>query len=149
MSMDPAYVSALAALAGSAVGGLTSLATTWLTQHSQYRTQQHERDLARREELYRDFIQEASKLYADACEHDQVEISKLVAIMALINRMRVLSSPEIVEKADDVMRLIIETYLAPIKAFGDVLELVHSKELNPLREFSIACREELQSRRSS
>ncbi len=29
--MDPAYFSAFAALAGSAIGGLTSLASSWLT----------------------------------------------------------------------------------------------------------------------
>jgi hypothetical protein len=28
--MNPAYISALAALAGSIIGGLTSLATSWL-----------------------------------------------------------------------------------------------------------------------
>src|SRR5438874_12036441 len=30
--MDPAYISAFAALAGTAVGGLTSFATSWTTQ---------------------------------------------------------------------------------------------------------------------
>jgi hypothetical protein len=35
--MDPAYLSALAALAGSTIGGLTSLTASWLTQHVQFR----------------------------------------------------------------------------------------------------------------
>src|SRR5262245_60744828 len=103
--MDPAYLSAFAALAGSAIGGLTSLATSWLNQYSQYRTQRHEHDITRREDLYKDFIEEASRLYADACEHDQTEIAKLVKITGLINRMRVISSPDIVEKADNVITL--------------------------------------------
>ena len=29
--MNPAYISALAALAGAAIGGLTSFGTAWLT----------------------------------------------------------------------------------------------------------------------
>ena len=33
--MNPAYISALAALAGSIIGGLTSLATSWISQRSQ------------------------------------------------------------------------------------------------------------------
>ena len=33
--MDVAYVSAISALAGSVIGGLTSGYTTWLTQRSQ------------------------------------------------------------------------------------------------------------------
>jgi hypothetical protein len=35
--MNPAYLPALAALAGSAIGGMTSLASAWLTQQHQGR----------------------------------------------------------------------------------------------------------------
>jgi hypothetical protein len=64
--MDPSYVPALAALAGSAIGGLTSFATTWLTQQTKARAQQLVDEMVRRQELYKDFIEEASRLYADA-----------------------------------------------------------------------------------
>jgi hypothetical protein len=147
--MDPAYISAFAALAGSAIGGLMSLATSWLTQHAQFRTQQLARDITEREELYKDFIEEASKLYVDAYEHNQAEISKFVKLYALISRMRVLSSPEIIENADRVVRVIIETYLAPNKTFYDVTEILDNDTMNPLREFSNVCREELRRRGSS
>jgi len=33
--MNNAYIPAVAALAGSAIGALASFATTWLTQHAQ------------------------------------------------------------------------------------------------------------------
>ena len=147
--MDPAYFSAFAALAGSTIGGLTSLTTSWLTQHAQFRAQRHEHDISRREELYRDFIDEASKLYVDAYEHDQAETSKLVRLYALVSRMRVLSSPTIIENADTVVRVIIETYLAPNKTFRDVPELLDNSAMDPLREFSNACREELRRLGSS
>ena len=110
------------------------------------RAQQFTRDRTGREDLYKDFIEEASKLYADAYEHDQVEMSKLVNLGALISRMRVLSSPRIVESADSVMRVIIETYLAPNRTFRDVPVVLKSDAMNPLREFSNACRDELRSR---
>jgi hypothetical protein len=147
--MDAAYFSAFAALAGSTIGGLTSLTTSWLTQHTQFRAQRHERDISRREDLYRDFIEEASKLYADAYEHDEAETSKLVRLYALVSRMRVLSSPTIIANADTVVRVIIETYLAPNKTFRDVRELLDNSAMVPLREFSNACREELWRRGSS
>lgn len=147
--MDPAYFSAFAALAGSTIGGLTSLATSWLTQRTQFRAQQLGQDLSRREDLYRDFIEEASKLYADAFEHDQAEISKLVHLYALVSRTRILSSPRISESADRVVRAIIETYLAPNKTFRDLPEMSVNDALNPLQEFSSACREELRWRGSS
>src|SRR5262245_49310457 len=53
--MEPAYFSAFAALAGSMVGGLTSLTASWLTQHVQFRAQQRALDLSRREQLYEHF----------------------------------------------------------------------------------------------
>ena len=37
--MDPTYLSALSALAGETIGGLTSLSTSWLSQHAQARAQ--------------------------------------------------------------------------------------------------------------
>jgi hypothetical protein len=42
----------------------------------------------RRQKLYRQFIEEASKLYADAVVHTNSEVSALVNMYALIGRMR-------------------------------------------------------------
>ena len=58
--MDAAYISALAALAGSAVGGLTSFATARSTQHTQARAQRLAESRTKREALYGQFIDEAS-----------------------------------------------------------------------------------------
>ena len=68
--MDSAYLSALSALAGSATGAFSSFATSWLTQYSQERTQRAAQAMARREHLYGEFIEEASKLYTDAISHE-------------------------------------------------------------------------------
>jgi hypothetical protein len=144
--MDPAYFSAFAALAGSAIGGLTSLTTSWLTQRTQFRAQQLGHELSRREELYRAFIAEASKWYADAYEHDHADVCNLVNLYALVSEMRVVSSPGIVESADRVVRMIIETYLAPNKTFRDIAEILDNEAMDPLREFSNACRKELRPR---
>ena len=141
--MDPAYFSAFAALAGSAIGGLTSLAASWLNHHVQFRAEQETRDLSRREDLYRAFVEEASKRYADAYENETAKVSDLVNLYALVSRMRVLSSSEVVEAADRVVRRIIEQYRAPNKTLRDVEELLDNEALNPLHDFSNACRDEL------
>jgi hypothetical protein len=39
--------------------------------------------------------------------------------------------------------VIIDAYLAPNKTFVDVHEIIDNAAMNPLREFSMACREEL------
>jgi len=141
--MDPAYVSALAALSGSAIGGLTSLMASWLTHHVQFSSQERTANRNTRVELYKCFIDEASKWYADAYEHDQPRVSNLVTLYALVSRMRVLSSQEVIESADGVVRTIIQTYLAPNKTFGEVTELLDNHAKNPLRDFGNACRQEL------
>ena len=119
------------------------MTASWLTQRVQFRAQQRASDLSKREELYKDFIGEASRWFADALVHDKAEVSNLVNLYALVSRMRVLSSPGIVENADKVVRVIIETYLAPNKTFHDLEEILDHDGMNPLREFSNACREEL------
>jgi hypothetical protein len=141
--MDPAYFSTFAALAGSAIGGLTSIGTSWFTQRVQFTAEQRRHDLSTRQELYRSFIEEASKWYADAYEHDDARVSNLVGLYALVSRMRILSSPKIVDAADNVVRMIIETYKAPNKTMREVEELLENQALNPLFDFSRACREEL------
>jgi len=144
--MEPVYFSAFAALAGSLIGGLTSLTASWLTQHVQFQAQQRASDLSRRQELYKAFIEEAARWHADAFAHDTADVANLVNLYALVSRMRVLSSPQIVASADHVIRVIIETYLAPNKTFHDVRDILDNEAMNPLRDFSNACREELQRR---
>jgi hypothetical protein len=144
--MNSAYLPALAALAGSVIGGLTSFASAWLTQDRQREATRLLQDRSRRQKLYKQFIDEASKLYADALVHDQAEVANLVSVYALIGRMRVLSSPAIVEKAEAVMEMIVETYFEPNRTFPELRELIKNHTMDPLRSFSEECREESSSR---
>jgi hypothetical protein len=146
--MNAAYISAFAALAGSLIGGLTTFAAAWVTQRQQANVQWLLQEKTRRQELYQQFIEEASKLYVDALIHDQAEIPPLVSLYALINKMRVVSNPGIAERADKVVRIIVDTYALPNKSFQEVRALMESGALDPLRDLSEACHEEL-SRLSS
>ena len=62
--------------------------------------------------------------------------------------MRVVSSPAVVEKAEAVVRTIVETYFAPNKTFPELRNSIESHALDPLRDFSEECRAELQALRS-
>jgi hypothetical protein len=146
--MNASIISALAALLGAAIGGLTSVLASWLTQQTQAKAQWIAQERARRQELYRDFIEEAAKCYVDALQHDKPDISTLVGIYAKIDRMRVQSSPNVVESAERVGRKIVDTYLAPDKGFLELREMLNSGEINILREFSDACRVEFESLRA-
>jgi hypothetical protein len=142
--MDVAYISAISALAGSVIGGLTSGYTTWLTQRSQARAGMVAHDLARREDLVRDLVIAASKTYGDAIVNSEPKLPEIVDLYAMVSRMRVLGMPRSVACADNVMRSIIETYFAPNRTVADLRRLVKDAEnVDPLKDFAEAAREEL------
>src|SRR5579859_2713538 len=111
--MDGSIISALAALTGAVVGSLTSGIANWINHRSQLRAQwlNHERN--RRQILYKDFIEEASKCHIDALQHNEADIPGLVGLYAKLSRMRALSSTEVVDTAEKVARKILDTYLEP------------------------------------
>ena len=90
--MNPATISALAALAGAIIGGLTSFATSWFTQQTQIRNAGREARTAKLEALYNEYISLAAGLYADALTHQMEELSKMVPLYALGSRMRLVSA---------------------------------------------------------
>jgi hypothetical protein len=141
--MDLTYIHAVAAFSGSASGTLATVLTGLFTQRREDRALRRSRATSQCQELYRSFVEEASSLYADALVNDTSETSKLVDLFALIGRMRILSSNEVVEAAEKTGRLIIETYLFPNKTFVDLPEVLDG--MDPLRRFSEACRPELQA----
>ena len=141
-----AYLPALSALAGSMVGGLTSGLATWLSLRNQARAGQLAHDLSRRDDLYKDFIVAASKAYGDAMLSNEPQMQDLVALYAMISRMRVLSSARTVACAQKVVEATVDTYFAPNKTIRELRELIKSGAgIDPLKDFSEAAREELQA----
>ena len=140
--MEPATISALAALAGATIGGVTSFAATWLTQRTQARVQELTHSLTVREQLYKAFIKEAWKLYADALVHEISDISNLVGLYAMISEMRVISARNTVEGADKVARLIVNTYRSPNKSLPELEDMVNRGAIDVLQTFSEAARQE-------
>jgi hypothetical protein len=143
MAEPAAYLSAVAALVGTFVGGITSIATSWLGQQRQTKEQRREHQKDELQGLYKQFILDASKLYIDALEHNTTELPKLVDIYATINRIRVLSPPKVVAEADKALRMIIDTYAQENKTFSGIRQSISQGFPDPLRAFSQACHDEL------
>ena len=59
--------------------------------------------------------------------------------------MRVVSSSAVIEKAEAVVHLIIDTYFTPNKTFSEFRELTNGYAVNPVRAFSEEWRAELQA----
>src|SRR4029453_17851840 len=109
--MDASIISAIAALTGATIGGLTSGIANWLNHRSQVRSQWLLHEKNRRQILYRDFIEEASRFQIDALQHHQTSDGTpgLVALYAKLNRMRILSSKPVVLRAEHVPKKIMDT----------------------------------------
>src|SRR5258708_4420189 len=118
--MDVSIISALAALTGAAVGGLTSGVATWLNHRSQVHVEWTLHEKSRRQILYKDFIEEASKCCIDAG----------------------ISSKTLVRRAEEVARKILDTYLESDKRFVELREMAIEGTIDLLRGFSDACRDE-------
>jgi hypothetical protein len=142
--MDASIISALAALTGTAVGGMTSVIANWLTHRLQSRAQWLSHEKNRRQNLYREFIEQASKCYIDALQHDEADIPNLVGLYAKLGRMRVLSSESVIASADHVARKIMDVYLEPDKSFAELRDMANRGTIDLLREFSVACRVEFE-----
>ena len=56
--------------------------------------------------------------------------------------MRILSSARVVERADEIVKMIVNAYLEPNKTFPELREMANSGLIDPLRNFSEACRAE-------
>jgi hypothetical protein len=66
-------------------------------------------------------------------------------VYALISRMRVLSNVDIIDKAEKVVEMIVDTYFEPNKTLSELDGMLNSPAIDPLRDFSESCRRELQS----
>jgi len=147
--MNTAWISAISAIMGSLVGALTSVLTTYVSQRSQSRRDFLNRQFAQRETLYCEFINEAARLFADSLQHQFEKMESLVPIYALLNRIRLNSSREVIQAATLTIDDIIESYkrpnLTPDQLRGFTPEELHSRanESDPLRKFGEACRKEL------
>ena len=142
--MNTAYISAFAALAGSAIGAFASFATTWLTQHHQERVTRLAQETGRRERLYGEFIDEVSRLLADALTHHLEEPSKIIPLYAIMGKLRLFASANVVARADEAMAQIVEIYDLPNADFRNPTERPPQHRVDILRAFGEACRDDLQ-----
>jgi hypothetical protein len=142
VTMNPA----MAALFGSLVGALGSSASTWITQRHADQRDLLARKIFYRVQLYSDFITESERVLVDALENNFQDPNKLIPAFALLGRIRLTSSKEVLASAEKLVRDIVKSYSEPNLS----PEEIRSRALNgndPLRQFSETCRAELDSMR--
>ena len=147
--MNSTVVTAMAAALGSLVGAAASIATTWITQRTQTIRAHSEWKLRQREFLYKEFITEASRLAVDALAHCLERPDQIIALYGILSRIRLISGEEVVRQGEACCRRIIELYGRPNLTTDQIRAAVEAHDLDdidPLKEFSTACRKELLAR---
>lgn len=143
--MDLNYLSALAGLAGAAIGGFTSFGSTWLTQRAQLHQQRVETARKQRERVFVDFLNEASRLFGDALGNEKNDVLDLVKLFATASHLRMVCSASTVAAAERVIGTIVETYRAPNRTLEELRDYAANGGLDPMREIAEAFRDELSS----
>jgi hypothetical protein len=140
--VNPAYISAISALCGSAIGALASLATSWLTQSHQDKSRRQAQENTRRERIFVEFIDLASKAFVDALlQTSMQDPSKVVLLYATMGKLRLFASERTVEAAEKAMNKVVETYYAP--KFDLRTRPAIDQSFDILRDFAERCRAEL------
>jgi hypothetical protein len=142
---NPATITALAAIFGSLTGALASSVSTWITQKHQDRRDLVAKRIFHREQLYSDFISESARALADAIEHNFRDLNKLIPTYAVLSRIRVSSSSDVLASAERVVDQIIVTYSKPNLTPEEIHSMAAKRDDDPLRDFSNICRRELES----
>jgi len=82
--MDLGLVSAGAGLVGATIGGAMSFLGSWIVHQREIRAQWLGQDRLRRQNLYKELIQEASKCYAHALQNEKPDVPLLVVLYGKI-----------------------------------------------------------------
>ena len=145
---NPAAIPTLSAFGGSLIGALSSTLSAWIGQRQRERRELVANEVSQLEQLYSDFINESARLLVDAVQHSLKDPSTLVPIYALISRIRLRSSTEVIESGERLIETILKVYIEP-NLTPEEIQSAANKHNDHLQEFSNVCRAELESLRKS
>jgi hypothetical protein len=141
--MNPAIISALAALGGSVVGDFAPIVSNYMVEGSRRQSDLMNRQIAKLEELHSDFINEASRLYAHSITHTLEDLNVLVTLYAFVSQIRLLASEPVLSASEDLVKRIVERFGEPNLTIEQLRAVALSAKADPLDVFSSACRKEL------
>jgi len=141
--MDSTIITAVAAASGSLVGAAATSVTTWITQRTQMVQAEREQKLRSREALYGEFIAEASHLTMEACCHSLERPETFVKLYGITGRIRLVATNRVLAAAEACSRQIIDLYAKPNMTVEQIRQAFECDGLDPIKDFSTACRKEL------
>ncbi len=144
MAVDGPVIVACAALGGSLVGACSSVAAAFIGQRLQARWARLRAEVEEHEKLYGMFVEEAVHLFVDSIQRSAIDPAKIMRLYSKVARMRLTSSDRVLRAAEEVGKRLLKSYERPPEDPAEVLARYANgeKNLDPLREFTEACRAE-------
>jgi len=143
ISMDSTLTSVLAALSGSVIGASTPVLSNFVLQRSVAQRELTNREIAQREELYSEFIRQGTACYAKALSQNLENIDEIVAMYALVNRIRLFASRSVLEAAEAFVKRLVATYDEKNLTIEQIKSVALEQHADPLNDFALKCRSEL------
>ena len=141
--MDSTIIPAVAAACGSLVGAAATIVTTWITQRSQTVHTKREQTLRHSETLYGEFITEASRLTMEAFSHSLERPETFVKLYGISGRIRLVATDPVLAAAEACIQQIIDIFAKPNMTLEQIRLAFERDRLDPIKDFSVACRKEL------
>lgn len=142
--MDNTLTGIMAALGGSVIGASTPVLSNFVLQRSVTQRELANREIGQREELYSEFIRQGASCYAKALSQSLQSIDEVVAMYALVNRIRLFASDEVVESAEAFVKKLVEKY-GETNMSIDQITVALEQHVDPLSDFALKCRSELRN----
>jgi len=141
--MDNTLTSVLAALGGSIIGASTPVLSNFVLQRSLTQRELTNREIAQREALYSEFISRGTACYAKALSQSLENIDEIVAMYALVNRIRLFASGSVLEAAESFVKKLVERYGEQNMSIDQIKSVAMEEHADPLNDFALKCRAEL------
>jgi len=141
--MDSTLTSVLAALGGSVVGATSPVVSNFVLQRSQTQRELTNREIGQREELYSEFIRHGTSCYAKALSQSLENLDEVVAMYALVNRIRLFASRSVLEAAEAFVKKLVARYGEANMTIEQIKSVALEQHADPLNEFALKCRAEL------
>jgi hypothetical protein len=133
----------VAAAFGSVVGTAATIATKFITQCRATIHEITQWKLHERENLYKEFIVQASRLAVDAASTSLERPEQLMALYGILSQIRLISDDKVLSEAEKCCRQIADLYRQPNLTADQIRDAYEANQLDPLKDFSACCRKEL------
>ena len=141
--MDNTLTSVLAALGGSVIGATTPVFSNFILQRSVTQRELTNREIAQREALYSEFIQQGTLCFAKALSQNLDNLDEVVAMYALVNRIRLFASASVLEAAEVFVKKLVERFGEKNMSLDEMKSIALEQHADPLNDFALKCRSEL------